>query len=142
MAPPITPNCRYLIVDVFSTDLSNAFGNSNVSDNGKVFVEYSNCNCDLPFIEEFSVAGTFTASTCYDAGCGIPQIYYYQSDVQITIVDSTLSIGDPCNGPTPTPTQTPTNVPICDNCIEWTAQNQLGTPGSGQYYSCDGFGII
>jgi hypothetical protein len=126
--------CSYLIINVNLNDLTNASGNTNPSQDGKVFLTYSDCSCTLQSPEEYSAVGTFTASTCYDSTCITPSyISYYQNDVEIFSGDSTFSSGDPCIGPTPTPTntETPTNTPT-----ETPTQTPTMTPGLYSFEDC------
>jgi len=128
--------CNILNISIDSADISAAVLNSGTPPfiNGRVYIDYYNC-LGVLVTEYFDSAGLYQASQCYDSDFGIPDIYYYTSDFKTTASASFYSDGGSC--PSSTPTPTPTVTPVCNTCTEYSAQNQLGSTSTGQYYGCD-----
>jgi hypothetical protein len=112
--PSETPcTCKYIDVEISQTDIDNASGNSDPSQNGKVYLYYNLCD-GSPTFEEFSSAGTYTSAVCALRTQIFNSIlYYYRGD---TVIDSGLessrSEGSCCTAPlTPTPTVSVSDTP-------------------------------
>ena len=101
--------CYYYSLNISSSDLSDATGNSNPALNGVVFFEYTDCDGN-PQSEQFASAGTFTSSGCVD-DFFLYSFVYYKNDSQLVGISS-ANIDTPCGlSPTPTLTNTPTPTP-------------------------------
>jgi len=110
-----TPPCNYFDITISQTDLDDATGNTNPSENGVVFVSYFDCS-NVTQDTPFNTAGVYTNAICESGEYTGAYLYYSKNDVFIYSVDSTLEIQGTCSigvtpTPTPTQTQTPTNTP-------------------------------
>ena len=110
--------CRYLDVTITQQDIDDATGNSNPSENGKVYIYYTDCNSS-PVSFEYDTAGTYVHSVCALASqIGIlTYTYYYKNNGEENGTSSYVDSFDCCSAPpvsqspTPTPTLTPTYTP-------------------------------
>lgn len=88
--PPPPCQCYYRTVNITSTDLLSASGNTdNPSYDGRVFLSYINGNNEQT-LQAFTLPGTRTdILPC----CDVLQMYYYQGDTMITDVTSSYTTG-------------------------------------------------
>jgi len=110
--------CYYYSLNISSSDIADATGNSNPALDGVVFFEYTDCDGN-PQTEQFSSAGTYISTGCVNDAFAYT-FNYYKNDSQLLGISS-ASIDTPCGiTPTPTPTsdetptQTPTQTPTPD----------------------------
>jgi hypothetical protein len=107
--PTPTPcDCNYLYLNVSQTDLDDATGNTDPNLNGKVFIDYTNCNSN-PAQFQTSSAGIVNTTDCYLLSVG-PSMYYWKNDAQSLPISSYYPNGC-CSVVTPTPTPTNTGTP-------------------------------
>ena len=106
--------CSYFTVDIYSSDLAAATGNSTYLNN-TLYFSATTCSGNTQ-IETFNSAGlNIPVSFCVDQDFPI-QIYYYVNDsFTLASFSNYIDVGD-CTSPTPTPTttQTPTPDPTPD----------------------------
>ena len=110
--------CYYYSLNISSSDIADATGNSNPALDGVVFFEYTDCDGN-PQTEQFSSAGTYISTGCVNDSFAYT-FNYYKNNSQLVGISS-ASIDTPCGiTPTPTPTsdetptQTPTQTPTPD----------------------------
>ncbi len=133
--PTPTPcPCYYWDVNISQIDLDNAIGNTIYLDN-TIYVSNKICG-DIGNTETntYDTAGNYLNAFCNPIGT-TPQIYYYENDLPIILVNSTItSTNNCCASQIPTPTPTPTTPP----CVSYTAISSGGGPGTVFYTDCDG----
>ena len=127
--PSVTPppcDCNYLYLNVSQTDLDDATGNTDPNFNGKVFIDYTNCNSN-PAQFQTSSAGIVNTTDCYLLSVG-PSMYYWKNDAQSLPISSYYPNGC-CSVVTPTPTPTNTGTPpITPSVTQTQTQTQSQTP--------------
>ena len=127
--PSVTPppcDCNYLYLNVSQTDLDDATGNTDPNLNGKVFIDYTNCNSN-PAQFQTSSAGIVNTTDCYLLSVG-PSMYYWKNDAQSLPISSYYPNGC-CSVVTPTPTPTNTGTPpITPSVTQTQTQTQSQTP--------------
>ena len=103
--------CNYLEFDISSIDLADATGNSNVPPyvDGIVYGEYNDCSGNT-VTQQYSSAGIFSATTCFDS-LFLVSLYYYKNDAAYVGVSTFINTGEPCTTPSPTPDPTPNSTP-------------------------------
>jgi hypothetical protein len=103
--------CNYLEFDISSIDLADATGNSNVPPyvDGIVYGEYNDCSGNT-VTQQYSSAGIFSATTCFDSLFFV-NLYYYKNDAAYVGVSTFINTGEPCTTPSPTPDPTPNSTP-------------------------------
>ena len=115
-----TCTCTYIDVTITQLDLDSASGNTNPSQDGVVYYQYTDCDTSSFAYEPYTVSGIYTDSVCVlTSQIGSSFFYYYENDVQIDSITSPLdftssySIAGCCAPtlPTPTPTTTATQTP-------------------------------
>ena len=120
--------CSYFTVDIYSSDLAAATGNSTYLNN-TLYFSATTCSGNTQ-IETFNSAGlNIPVSFCVDQDFPI-QIYYYVNDnFTLASFSNYIDVGD-CTSPTPTPTttQTPTPDPTPDPLISTQTPTQTQTP--------------
>ena len=123
--------CSYFTVDIYSSDLAAATGNSTYLNN-TLYFSATTCSGNTQ-IETFNSAGlNIPVSFCVDQDFPI-QIYYYVNDsFTLANVSNYIDVGD-CTSPTPTPTttQTPTPDPTPDphsGVTQTPTQTETPTP--------------
>ena len=127
LTPTPTPapcDCNYLYLNVSQTDLDDATGNTDPNLNGKVFIDYTNCDSN-PAQFQTSSAGIVNTTDCYLLSVG-PSIYYWKNDAQSLPISSYYPNGC-CSVVTPTPTPTQTVTPTTTTTPTPTPTN-TGTP--------------
>lgn len=102
--------CNQYDVFISLTDLGFATGNTDPFDNGRVFVDYYDCNTTL-ITQSFVTSGTRSLANCVDDVEGPINIYYFINDVQFTATNSYSTLIGVCSVSTPTPTPTNTQTP-------------------------------
>jgi hypothetical protein len=103
--------CYLIVANIGNT--SNATGNADSFLNGKVFIDFTDCN-GFPSTQYFTSDGIFNTLYCYDDNFPVT-LYFYQNDSYSLAFSSSYSNGDTC-GITPTPTPTPSVTPISPQC--------------------------
>jgi hypothetical protein len=123
--------CNQYDVFISAIDLGSASGNTNPYYNGRVYVDYSDCDGNI-IRQEFTVSGTFPLNTCVVNT--IDGIGYYENNLPVVSFQSyPILIGD-CNAPTPTPTPTTTVTPTTANsCITFV----INSDDVNQIYTYD-----
>ena len=105
--------CNYLEFDISSIDLADATGNSNVPPyvDGVVYGIYNDCSGNT-VTQQYSSAGIFSATTCFDT-LSLTTLTYYKNDAQyFATYSSFVNTGTPCAPvPDPTPSDTPASTP-------------------------------
>ena len=88
-----TLSCLCFTYDVVvgQTDLDDATGNTDISQNNKLYVSYDNC-AEVPSIKEYSIANTYLDDICVNTGGLGPIIYYYKDNNQTVPAFSSISI--------------------------------------------------
>jgi hypothetical protein len=100
--------CFNYDINVQSTDLANATGNSNPALNGVLFVGYTDCSGN-PGTEQYNTVGIYLLFACIDDSFPIT-IYYYQNDFPVNGVSTVVPV-NACGASTPTPTESETPTP-------------------------------
>jgi hypothetical protein len=121
--------CSYFTVDIYSSDLAAATGNSTYLNN-TLYFSATTCSGNTQ-IETFNSAGlNIPVSFCVDQDFPI-QIYYYVNDnFTLPNVSNYIDVGD-CTSPTPTPTTTPTETPASTPAVTPTqTSTQNVTPSN------------
>lgn len=115
-APACT--CTYIDVTITQLDLDSASGNTNPSQDGVVYYQYTDCDTSSFAYEPYTVSGIYTDSVCVlTSQIGSSFFYYYENDVQIDSITSPLDFTSSyvaagcCVPSSPTPTKTPTPTP-------------------------------
>lgn len=85
--------CLCFTYDVLigQTDLDDATGNTDISQNNKLYVSYDNCS-EVPSIKEYSIANTYLDDICVNTGGLGPIIYYYKDNNQTVPAFSSISV--------------------------------------------------
>ena len=110
--PTQTPcTCVYGDVRIYQVDIDDAVGNSDPSLDGKVYVQYYDCNNTIQ-TAEYSAAGTYNNDLCIRLSqFGSIYVYYWNNDVDVAATSTVTNTNDCCTSPPPTPSQTPSVTP-------------------------------
>jgi hypothetical protein len=105
-----TTACYNADATVSATDLADATGNTNVSQNNKVFFQYVDCDGNAQTSAGYGTAGFFPDAECI-SGVTLTYAIYYKNDVlNFTVLSSLINNSTICISLTPTPTPTPTET--------------------------------
>ena len=111
--PSVTPppcDCNYLYLNVSQLDLDDATGNTDTNLNGRVFIDFTDCNSN-PAQYSAIVAGIINTTLCYLTSQFVSAVYYYKNDTQLLATFSSYYPNGCCSVVTPTPTETSTATP-------------------------------
>jgi len=100
--------CYFYDVTITQEDIDSATGNGDTSLNGKVFVQYRECDNPVPLTTlTYSTAGTYTNALCQD-GSQVDNIFFdvWQNNVLITPTSTFNNTQNCCNTTTTTTTTT------------------------------------
>jgi hypothetical protein len=86
----LAPSTSYAVY-IEAGDLSAATGNTNTSQNGKVFVTYVPSELGVPSTAEYTASGN-QGNLCVNTSY-IPTIYYFASDMMVLGASSLTNVG-------------------------------------------------
>lgn len=136
---PVVSTCKYYNITIGATDLLDATGNSDPFYNGRVFLDYTDCN-GIQQRVSYDSAGTYLNNLCSTSTYGFTFSYYSSNNGQIAINSSATQQGDcvPLTPtPTPNPTPTPTNpTPVDCTCWFMTYDSFISTSLEVRYNDC------
>lgn len=89
--------CYYWGVSPNALDLADASSNTNTSLDGKIFVDWIDCNTTSPVIT--TPFATTTPNQILGCSCNIPYAYYYNNDVTYACTAGTIILNSLCELP-------------------------------------------
>jgi hypothetical protein len=117
--------CNYLEFNISSIDLADATGNTNVPPyiDGVVYNEYNDCSGNTITLQ-YSSAGIFSATTCFDSLFFINQYYYKNDAATVVSVSTFINTGEPC---TPLTSVWYQITNCADSSISYSQEYSFGT---------------
>ena len=88
--------CKYYDITISALDIADATGNSNPSQNGVIFVDYTDCY-GTQFQLSYDTPGTYLNAVCADDSIGFT-FYYYKNNGLTLAGNSYESQGLECSG--------------------------------------------
>lgn len=76
----ITCNCTYYNLNISSTDIDRATGNTTPGWDGTVWIRYYDCITGSPVDSSYSSSGSYYHEICNNNLYGTPYLYYHQDD--------------------------------------------------------------